>query len=61
MVTLPGQNRRILHEQEVEKMLIILLGHESVDVQMAAAHAIGIICETLSFRDSIKEWGKRIS
>ncbi|XP_025087750.1 armadillo repeat-containing protein 3-like [Pomacea canaliculata] len=52
-----SQNRRILHEQEVEKMLIILLGHESVDVQMAAAHAIGIICETLSFRDSIKEWG----
>nr|KAG5705421.1 hypothetical protein BaRGS_004548 [Batillaria attramentaria] len=49
-------NRKILHEQEAEKMLINLLGHELPDVQAAAAQAIGIMCENLSCRDAIREW-----
>ena len=53
-----GENRKILHEQEAEKMLIILLAHESPDVQAAAAQAIGVLCENLSCRDSIREWGE---
>ena len=53
-----GENRKILHEQEAEKMLIILLAHESPDVQAAAAQAIGVMCENLSCRDSIREWGE---
>ncbi|XP_046553420.1 armadillo repeat-containing protein 3-like [Haliotis rubra] len=50
------ENRKILHEQEAEKMLIHLLSHESVDVQSAAAQALAIMCENLSSRDSIREW-----
>ncbi|XP_067661533.1 armadillo repeat-containing protein 3-like [Haliotis asinina] len=50
------ENRKILHEQEAEKMLIHLLSHESVDVQSAAALALAIMCENLSSRDSIREW-----
>lgn len=51
-----SSNRKVLHEQEAEKMLINLLSHESPDVQAAAAQAIGIMCENLSCRDSVREW-----
>ncbi|XP_041358509.1 armadillo repeat-containing protein 3-like isoform X2 [Gigantopelta aegis] len=50
------ENRKILHEQECEKMLIILLSHEAEEVQCAAAEAIAIMCENLASRDSIREW-----
>jgi len=51
------ENRKILHEQEAEKMLIHLLSHESPDVQTAAAQALAIMAENLTSRDSIREWG----
>lgn len=51
-----GENRKILHEQETEKMLIHLLSHESPDVQTAAAQALAIMAENLTSRDSIREW-----
>lgn len=54
----PAENRKLLHEQEAEKMLIQLLTFDSADVQSAAALAIAVISENLSARDAIKEWGK---
>ncbi|XP_061165176.1 armadillo repeat-containing protein 3-like isoform X2 [Saccostrea echinata] len=51
-----AENRKILHEQEAEKMLIHLLSHESSDVQTAAAQALGIMSENLLSKDSIREW-----
>ncbi|XP_048777082.1 armadillo repeat-containing protein 3-like isoform X2 [Ostrea edulis] len=51
-----AENRKILHEQEAEKMLIHLLNHESTDVQTAAAQALGIMSENLLSKDSIREW-----
>ncbi|KAK7097085.1 armadillo repeat-containing protein 3-like isoform X2 [Littorina saxatilis] len=51
-----SENRKMLHEQEAEKMLIILLTHESPDVQACASQAIGVMCENLSCQDSVREW-----
>ena len=56
-----AENRKILHEQETEKMLIHLLSHDSPDVQTAAAQALAIMAENLISRDSVREWGKLIS
>lgn len=53
-----AENRKILHEQEAEKMLIHLLSHESNDVQTAAAQALGVMSDNLLSKDSIREWGK---
>lgn len=50
------ENRKILHEQEAEKMLIHLLSHESAEVQTAAAQALAVMAENLTSRDSIREW-----
>ena len=52
-----ADNRKILHEQEVEKMLILLLGHEDPNVQVAAAQALGVMAENLVSRDAIGQWG----
>ncbi|XP_064608678.1 LOW QUALITY PROTEIN: armadillo repeat-containing protein 3-like [Liolophura sinensis] len=51
-----AENRKILHEQETEKMLIHLLSHENADVIAAAAQALAIMCENLLSRDAIREW-----
>ena len=65
LLTLPNifaaENRKILHEQETEKMLIHLLSHDSPDVQTAAAQALAIMAENLISRDSVREWGKLIN
>ena len=53
-----AENRKILHEQEAEKMLILLLAHESTEVQIAAAQALGVMSENLMSKDSIREWGE---
>lgn len=53
-----AENRKILHEQEAEKMLILLLAHESTEVQTAAAQALGVMSENLMSKDSIREWGE---
>ncbi|XP_052795764.1 armadillo repeat-containing protein 3-like isoform X3 [Mya arenaria] len=51
-----SENRKILHEQESEKMLIHLLSHESFEVQAAAAQALAVMAENLASRDSVREW-----
>ncbi|XP_033742747.1 armadillo repeat-containing protein 3-like isoform X4 [Pecten maximus] len=51
-----AENRKILHEQEAEKMLIHLLAHESTEVQTAAAQALAVMSENLMSKDSIREW-----
>ncbi|XP_074650808.1 armadillo repeat-containing protein 3-like [Tubulanus polymorphus] len=51
-----AENRKILHEQEAEKMLILLLSHEAQEVQIAAAQAIAVMAESLTCRDSIGQW-----
>ncbi|KAK3599496.1 hypothetical protein CHS0354_006630 [Potamilus streckersoni] len=50
------ENRKVLHEQETEKMLIHLLAHESAEVQAAAALALAVMSENLLSKDSIREW-----
>ena len=52
-----ADNRKLLHEQEVEKMLIFLLGHEDINVQVAAAHGIGVMALNMASCDSIGQWG----
>ena len=37
-------------------MLILLLAHESTEVQIAAAQALGVMSENLMSKDSIREW-----
>ena len=53
-----AENRNIFHEQEAEKMLILLLAHESTEVQIAAAQALGVMSENLMSKDSVREWGE---
>ncbi|CAH1777612.1 unnamed protein product [Owenia fusiformis] len=51
-----AENRKILHETEAEKMLILLLGHEDPTVQCAAAQGLGVMCENLLSKESIGQW-----
>ena len=53
-----ADNRKILHEQEAEKMMILLLGHENPRVQIASAQALGVMSENLMSRESIGQWGE---
>lgn len=48
-----GENRKIFHEQECEKTLIILLSIESPGVQASASLALAVMSENLSSRDVI--------
>ena len=57
-LTHTADNRKILHEQEAEKMLIQLLGHETQGVQIACAQALGVMSENLVSRESIGQWGR---
>ena len=51
--------RRVLHEAEVERKLIALLGPErSPLLQTAAALALGIMAESDVGRDTISKLGK---
>ena len=59
-LTHTADNRKILHEQEAEKMLIQLLGHENQGVQIACAQALGVMSENLVSRESIGQWGQLI-
>uniref|UniRef100_A0A0B7A269 Armadillo repeat-containing domain-containing protein n=1 Tax=Arion vulgaris TaxID=1028688 RepID=A0A0B7A269_9EUPU len=52
-----AENRKLLHEQEAEKMLIHLLSVDSADVQASAALALAVISENLTARDAIRQWG----
>ena len=57
-VFVPADNRKLLHEQEAERMLITLLGHEDNTVQIAAAQALGVMAENLTSREAISQWGE---
>ena len=54
-----ADNRKLLHEQEVEKMLIHLLQHDDVNVQVAASNGLGVMAENLISRESIGTWGEK--
>jgi hypothetical protein len=58
LLVFSAENRKILHEQEAEKMLILLLAHESTEVQTSAAQAQGVMSEKLMSKDSIRKWGE---
>ncbi|XP_064636368.1 armadillo repeat-containing protein 3-like isoform X2 [Lineus longissimus] len=51
-----AENRKLLHETETEKMLILLLGHEDHSVQAAAALALAVMAENMSSSESIGQW-----
>ena len=53
-----GENRKILHEQEAEKMLITLLGHDDPQVQVACAQALAVMSDHILSKDSIGQWGE---
>ncbi|XP_014775215.1 armadillo repeat-containing protein 3 [Octopus bimaculoides] len=48
-----AESRRILHELEVEKMLITLLSHENSSIQAAAANTLAVMCENLTCRQAV--------
>uniref|UniRef100_A0A7M4ERE8 Armadillo repeat containing 3 n=1 Tax=Crocodylus porosus TaxID=8502 RepID=A0A7M4ERE8_CROPO len=47
-----SENRKILHEQEVEKCLINLLGTDNDGVKTAVSQAISAMCENLASKDA---------
>ncbi|XP_014464445.1 armadillo repeat-containing protein 3 isoform X1 [Alligator mississippiensis] len=47
-----SENRKILHEQEVEKCLITLLGTDNDGVKTAVSQAISAMCENLASKDA---------
>lgn len=47
-----AENRKILHEQEVEKCLITLLGTDNDGVKTAVSQAISAMCENLASKDA---------
>lgn len=49
--------RKVLHEQLVEKMLIVLLPNEDVGIQVAAAQALAVLAESVICRDTIGQLG----
>ncbi|XP_036364292.1 armadillo repeat-containing protein 3-like isoform X1 [Octopus sinensis] len=48
-----AESRKILHELEVEKMLITLLSHENSSIQAAAANTLAVMCENLTCRQAV--------
>nr|XP_056713653.1 armadillo repeat-containing protein 3 isoform X2 [Euleptes europaea] len=46
------ENRKILHEEEVEKCLIALLGTDNEGTKIAAAQAISAMCENLASKQT---------
>ncbi|XP_019363847.1 PREDICTED: armadillo repeat-containing protein 3 isoform X5 [Gavialis gangeticus] len=47
-----SENRKILHEQEVEKCLINLLGTDNDGLKTAVSQAISAMCENLASKDA---------
>ncbi|XP_058875809.1 armadillo repeat-containing protein 3 isoform X5 [Acipenser ruthenus] len=50
-----NENRKILHEQEVEKTLVTLLRVAHDGLRTAACHAIAIMCENLASKDEFRK------
>ncbi|XP_066483725.1 armadillo repeat-containing protein 3 [Tiliqua scincoides] len=51
------ENRKILHEEEVEKCLVTLLGTDNDGTKIAAAQAISAMCENLASKQAIGALG----
>uniref|UniRef100_A0A8C4VWH6 Armadillo repeat containing 3 n=1 Tax=Gopherus evgoodei TaxID=1825980 RepID=A0A8C4VWH6_9SAUR len=51
------ENRKILHEEEIEKCLITLLGTDSDGAKAAASQAISAMCENLASKDAFRIQG----
>lgn len=56
----PAENKKVLHEAEVEKMFIHLFNHEDVKVQAAATEALGVMAEFGLSRDCIIKYGESV-
>uniref|UniRef100_A0A8C5P2W2 Armadillo repeat containing 3 n=2 Tax=Jaculus jaculus TaxID=51337 RepID=A0A8C5P2W2_JACJA len=52
-----SENRKLFHEQEVEKCLVTLLGSESDGTKIAASQAISAMCENTSSKDYFNTQG----
>lgn len=52
-----GENRKILHEQNVEKALTELLAAENESVRSAACQAVSAMSKNLSSRDTFRQFG----
>ncbi|XP_037693768.1 armadillo repeat-containing protein 3 isoform X2 [Choloepus didactylus] len=51
------ENRKLFHEQEVEKCLVALLGSENDGTKIAASQAISVMCENSSSKDVFNNQG----
>ncbi|XP_032099775.1 armadillo repeat-containing protein 3 isoform X2 [Sapajus apella] len=51
------ENRKLLHEQEVEKCLVALLGSENDGTKIAASQAISAMCENSGSKDFFNNQG----
>lgn len=51
------ENRKVFHEQEVEKCLVTLLGSDSDGTKIAASQAISALCENLSCKEFFNTQG----
>ncbi|KAM5338232.1 armadillo repeat-containing protein 3-like isoform 1-T2 [Glossophaga mutica] len=51
------QNRKLFHEQEVEKCLVALLGSESDGTKIAASQAVSAMCENSGSKDFFNHQG----
>jgi HEAT repeat protein len=56
-----AESRRLLNEQEIEKLLIYLLSHTSISVQAAASLAVETMSENLVSRDVFGKLGGIVS
>lgn len=55
-----AENRKILHEEEVEKCLVALLGTDNEGTKIAAAQAISAMCENLASKQTTGTLGKSV-
>lgn len=54
-----AENRKVFHEQEVEKCLVTLLGSDSDGTKIAASQAISAMSENLSSKEFFNTQGKQ--
>lgn len=51
------ENRKILHEQNAEKLLISLLLNDNDETKAASSYALAIMAESNFCQDSIRNFG----
>lgn len=54
-----AENRKLFHEQEVEKCLVTLLGSENDGTKIAASQAISAMCENSGSKEFFNNQGKQ--